>query len=221
MVMEAVMILLGEKIDWPSIKIVLGNVGEFMSRLKGYNETMKKTPEAVFNKVRSKYLSKPEFNAKDVSNKSSACGCLCTWVLSCCKYQIVLKMVGPKQAKLDEVSVILKKAKGELAEKMVVVNEAKDIVAKLEANCQLLNDDKERLEADINRSAGRMGRAEKLVVLLADEGVRWKESVEQMTEDIHKLVGNVFLSCACISYFGAFTGVYRNALVEEWVKGCL
>jgi hypothetical protein len=43
-----------------------------------------------------------------------------------------------------------------------------------------------------------MGRAEKLVVLLADEGVRWKETVENLGIEIEQLVGNVFLSCACI-----------------------
>ena len=43
-----------------------------------------------------------------------------------------------------------------------------------------------------------MGRAEKLVVLLADEAVRWKETVESLDQDIYELVGNVFLSCACI-----------------------
>lgn len=60
------------------------------------------------------------------------------------------------------------------------------------------------------RDSGRMGRAEKLVILLADEGVRWAETVATQEIEIAKLVGNVFLSCACISYFGAFTGVYRK-----------
>ena len=54
-----------------------------------------------------------------------------------------------------------------------------------------------------------MARAEKLVVLLADEGVRWKETVATLEVEIENLVGDVFLSCACISYFGGFTGGYR------------
>jgi dynein heavy chain len=62
----------------------------------------------------------------------------------------------------------------------------------------------------MDRSSKRMARAEKLVVLLADEGVRWKETVEVISEQIERLVGNVFLSCACISYFGAFTGTFRE-----------
>jgi dynein heavy chain len=65
-----------------------------------------------------------------------------------------------------------------------------------------------------------MGRAEKLVVLLADEAIRWKETVEVLDVDIQDLVGNVFLSCACISYFGAFTGVYRKDLTDMWTEQC-
>jgi len=69
-------------------------------------------------------------------------------------------------------------------------------------------------------SAKRMGRAEKLVVLLKDEGIRWAETVEIMKVQIDELVGNVFLSAACISYYGAFTGKYREELVDLWVKKC-
>jgi len=35
------------------------------------------------------------------------------------------------------------------------------------------------------------------------------------------LVGNVFLSAACISYYGAFTGIYREELVTKWVTKCI
>jgi dynein heavy chain len=31
----------------------------------------------------------------------------------------------------------------------------------------------------------------------------------------------VFLSCACISYFGAFTGIYRRKLVSKWIERAL
>lgn len=66
----------------------------------------------------------------------------------------------------------------------------------------------------MKQSSGRMSRAEKLVVLLADEGVRWKETVASLDIQIQNLVGDVFLSCACISYFGGFTGTYRGILTE-------
>lgn len=84
-----------------------------------------------------------------------------------------------------------------------------------------MRDEKESLENEMDRSTKRMGRAEKLVVLLKDEGVRWAEVVEVIGGQIDRLVGDVFLSCACISYYGAFTGDYRTKLVKAWEEGCL
>ena len=43
-------------------------------------------------------------------------------------------------------------------------------------------DEKEELENNMNTSNLRMGRAEKLVVLLKDEGIRWKATVEIIGE---------------------------------------
>ncbi len=63
---------------------------------------------------------------------------------------------------------------------MEEVNKVKDAVAKLEADCMAMQNEKERLESDMDRSSKRMARAEKLVVLLADEGVRWKDTVENI-----------------------------------------
>lgn len=62
----------------------------------------------------------------------------------------------------------------------------------------------------MERCEKRMGRAEKLLVLLKDEGIRWKETVIKMDLEIEKLVGNVFIAAGCISYYGAFTGEYRE-----------
>jgi len=81
-----------------------------------------------------------------------------------------------------------------------------------------MNDEKESLEFNMNRDENRMIRANKLVVLLKDEGIRWKESVDTIGGDIERLIGNVFLSCACISYFGPFTGTYREVMVADWVE---
>jgi len=219
MVMEAVMILLGEKIEWKVIQGVLSDVGGFITRLLTYD--VSKTPESVLAKVRKNYLALPEFDPADVGKKSMAAKTLCIWCLSVSKFQIVIKKVEPKKKKFEEVQSVLATAQRELAQKMAEVKKVTDAVAKLEADCQAMQNEKERLEAEMEKSSKRMGRAEKLVVLLADEGVRWKDTVENIQLEIEQLVGNVFLSCACISYTGAFTGVYRQRMVSKWVEQCL
>jgi dynein heavy chain len=219
MVMEACMILISEKTDWNSVKSVLGNPGEFMQRLMTYD--VSKTSEKILEKVRKQYLSRPEFDPKIIEKASVAAKVICIWCGAVSKFQIVIKKVEPKKKKYEEVQSILATAQAELAQKMAEVNKVKDAVAKLEAECLAMQNEKERLEFEQDRCNKRMGRAEKLVVLLADEGVRWKETVENLGVEIEQLVGNVFLSCACISYTGAFTGVYRIQMVSKWVEQCL
>jgi dynein heavy chain len=47
--------------------------------------------------------------------------------------------------------------------------------------------------------------------------VRWKETADSIGSRRDLLIGDVFLCAACISYYGAFSGPYRNALVSSWV----
>ena len=37
---------------------------------------------------------------------------------------------------------------------------------------------------------------------------------------IGNVVGDVFVSAACVAYYGAFTSVYRHELVENWTQRC-
>lgn len=63
------------------------------------------------------------------------------------------------------------------------------------------------LQVDLTRK--RLERAGKLTSGLADEGVRWQATADQLQTQTELLVGDVFLSAACIAYYGAFTGSYR------------
>ena len=58
-------------------------------------------------------------------------------------------------------------------------------------------------------------------MLLKDEGIRWDATVKTLNQQIEQLVGDVFLSCACISYFGGFSGAYRTQLTETWTHECV
>lgn len=41
-----------------------------------------------------------------------------------------------------------------------------------------------------------------------------------MQESIDLLVGDVFLGAACIAYYGAFPGSFRQELLVGWVEQC-
>lgn len=218
-IMAGCMTLMGEKSDWKSVQKVLGNVNEFLNRLK--NMDPEQVKEKTWKKVRDTYLKDPKFNYENAKAISSAAAAITKWATALSEYAIVIKDVAPKKAKHAEVKAILDKAEAELKTKLDEVAKVKAQVAELEATTQKMRDDKEALETDMDRSTKRMARAEKLVVLLKDEGVRWAETVKEVAEVIERLVGDVFLSCACISYYGAFTGDYRAKLVSLWEQGCI
>jgi hypothetical protein len=62
--MECVMVLLGESKDWASIKKVLSDVNGFLNRLKKYD--VETTTEKVWKKARDGYISKSNFDPKDI-----------------------------------------------------------------------------------------------------------------------------------------------------------
>lgn len=55
---------------------------------------------------------------------------------------------------------------------------------------------------------------------MKNEHGRWKESVAVLDEKIIKLSGDVFIASAGVSYYGPFTGVYRDRLVDKWIQYC-
>ena len=64
----------------------------------------------------------------------------------------------------------------------------------------------------------QLGRAETLVVGLADEAKRWSETVKVLQVDEINLVGNMILAAGYVSYVGPFTSKYRNILLKRWMK---
>lgn len=216
-VMQAVMVLLGQPKDWKSVKTYIMDTGGFLNQLLGFSKKIESVKDKTWKKVREEYLEKPEFNPAEVQKVNQAAANIAIWARACSKYAEVVKKVAPKKAKLAEVQKIVSEAEAKLSVKLAEVKKVKDQVAKLEADCKQMQDEKEALELEMETSRSRMARAEKLVVLLKDEGVRWADTVEVIKIQIEKLVGNVFISCACISYFGGFTGTYRVDLVNQWV----
>ena len=79
---------------------------------------------------------------------------------------------------------------------------------------------KDRLESEIELCRQKLVRAEKLVGLLDSEHGRWQENIQILDGRIKQLVGDVFVSAACVSYYGPFTGVFREKLVAKWVAQC-
>ena len=217
MVMEAVCILLEEKPDWPTAKVVLGQM-DFVEKLQKYNKD--NIPDSILRKLKT-YVNRDEFEPEFVGSKALAAKSLCMWCLAMSKYSEVIKVVKPKREKVKAMNAKLEADVARLREKQNELQAVEDKVNRLRQECDDTQEKVAQLESDIKTTQLRLERAEQLIELLADEGVRWEATLEELTKSSEKILGNVFLSAASISYLGPFTGAYRAELSSLWTTRCL
>jgi dynein heavy chain len=107
-VMKAIMILLGGKTDWKEIKKYISDVNGFLKELMTFN--VEKVKDKTWEKVRKDYINSPNFEPSRVKSVNIAAASLCVWAIACSRYAEVTKKVGPKKARLAEVTSVLKEA---------------------------------------------------------------------------------------------------------------
>lgn len=212
-VMNAVCLLLNEKQSWDAAKKVLSD-SYFLDRLKSYDKD--NIPAATLKKL-SKCVADPGMSVEVVSKVSKAATSLCMWVHAMDVYSKVAKEVGPKRENLERMNKILADANAVLQQKQAELRQVSENVAKLEKQCKDTLDEKDKLASDAAITEKRLVRAEKLISGLSVEGARWKESVAFLSESILALIGDTFLAAACISYYGPFTGGFRQRIVDQWL----
>jgi dynein heavy chain len=212
-VLEAVCILLKQKPDWDTAKKVMTD-SQFMSKLQKYDKD--NIEPKIIARMKRDYLQHPDFQLDNVKKVSKAATSLCMWGHAMVVYDEVAKEVGPKKEKVKEMNEVLAAANATLKEKQDDLQKVLDRVANLKRTCDETVAEKQRLADESDKTVQRLSRAEKLTVGLADEFVRWKDGVEKLKVAENKLIGDTFLAAAGISYYGPFTGVYRNELMESW-----
>ncbi|KAJ3207853.1 Dynein heavy chain 6, axonemal [Entophlyctis luteolus] len=216
MVMEAICILFKMKPDWENSKKLLGDP-QFMKKMADYDKD--NIPEAIQKKIK-KYIENPAFTPEAIERVSKACKSIGMWVIAMDIYARVFKEVAPKRKKLEEAQETLETTKAALAAKASALKEVEDQLSKLKETYENSIRSKKMLADKMEETTVRMARAGKLTLALADEQVRWTESVASMNFLIDQLVGNIFLCAASVAYYGAFTSQYRQELVQEWAKQC-
>ncbi|XP_076873752.1 dynein axonemal heavy chain 6 isoform X2 [Brachyhypopomus gauderio] len=215
-VMEAVCLLLNSKTDWASAKQVLGD-SNFLKKLMDYDKDNIR-PQVLQRLQR--YIQNPDFVPEKVEKVSRACRSMCMWVRAMDLYSRVLKEVGPKRQKLAAAQAELDATMATLMEKQAKLQEVESQIKVLQEQFDSSVGEKETLAQSMALTEARLVRSGKLTAALADEQVRWQDSVVLLEQDIHNVIGNVFIAAACVAYCGAFTSHYRQLLIDQWILRC-
>ncbi|XP_058497468.1 dynein axonemal heavy chain 1 [Solea solea] len=207
----------GTKIDdyWDSGKGLLQDPGKFLDSLFNYDKD--NIPDNVISLIQP-YIDNEEFQPASIAKVSKACTSICQWVRAMHVYHFVAKGVEPKRQALQEAQEDLAGTQRILDDAKAKLAEVEGGVATLQAKYLDCKAKKDELDHKYQLCEARLIRADKLIGGLADEKVRWKETVQHLDYMIDNVTGDVLLSAAYIAYLGPFTGEYRIAMADEWLN---
>eukprot|EP01135_Chromosphaera_perkinsii_P010177 Nk52_evm43s2039 gene=Nk52_evmTU43s2039 len=166
----------------------------------------------------SPYLEMEDFSAANAKKVCGDVAGLASWVICMREYYSINKKVLPLKAQLAIAEVKLNAAlsdlgiaQGKLDAKQAILDECK---AKYDAAMK----EKQDLQDDADSCKRKMTAATQLISGLAGEKTRWTQQSKEFAATIGRLVGDVAIACAFVSYAGPFNQQFRDILVQKWTK---
>ncbi|XP_043248669.1 dynein axonemal heavy chain 6 [Colletes gigas] len=215
-VMEAVNLLLGEKTDWPTAKLVLGDM-RFLDRLIAYPKD--DISDKLLQKLQE-YVKHPEFRPDLVARQSKACRSLCIWVRAMDGYAKIYRVVEPKRQRLNLAEEELRAIEEVLALKQQELAALESKIEDLQKQYDVAVNNLNKLESEMELVEARLNRSGRLTSALVDERIRWEEMTRGFDNQMINLTGDTLVAAGALAYLGAFTNEYREELVQIWLSSC-
>lgn len=84
----------------------------------------------------------------------------------------------------------------------------------LQDKFQEVMDDKASAEAEAAKCASKLDMANRLIAALGSESTRWANAITMLEDNLVKIIGDVLLASAFVSYVGPFNKKFRNLIME-------
>ena len=137
------------------------------------------------------------------------------WMVQIEKFSYLTKNIKPKRLalkrqedKLNVATAKLNKAEAQLHEITVKCQE-------LDSNFKKNNDEKIELEEQARKQKKSIDQANRLINSLTDERDRWNKGANELAYKKKRLIGNVGLATAFISYCGPFNAEFRDLIARD------
>ena len=207
---------LPKNLDWASIKkeilskadVLIKNLQRFPNEVAAGN-----VPEQNFKEI-SKYLADPNFNEKTILQKSSAAASMFVFVQNMVAYYEAMREMIPKQNMLKEAQVTLENKVKELQEVEELVADLNAKLAIKQRELDAATAEKESAQALADACNKKLSLARRLVSALDSEEKRWGTSIEDLTQKLGVLAGDILISAAFISYAGPFSKLFRHQIIQ-------
>merc|ERR1711935_711594 len=159
--------------------------------------------------------------AENSKNASGAIAAIREWMVQIESFSVNTKVIKPKRIALRQSMAKLEAALSQLGEAVAQLDVIKAKCGDLDTTFRKTNNEKNEIEEQARKSKKQIDQANRLINGLSDERERWDKGANELSEKKRKLIGNVGLSTAFISYCGPFNAEFRDVIANERLIGDL
>jgi len=202
---------------WKTALVTMAKPDYLMLALNSLKELIDKQQlkDSNFKAIRS-IVEDETFTKENIAGKSSCAAALCDFIKNIVAYYDVVESVEPKRNAVREAQAQLDAAN---AKKAIVDAEVAELNARL-ALLMIAYDkamsEKQQAMDEAAKCERKLDLANRLVSSLGSELGRWQQSIEDLTEYIKVIIGDVLLASAFVSYVGPFNKPFRIKIMTAF-----
>ena len=168
-------------------------------------------------------LMQPYFDFPNYTEEAARIACgnvagLLKWTKAMAEFYLVNKDVLPLKADLAVKQAQSMKATQELQELEDALALKELELKAAEHEFDLANDALQLVKDDAALLQSKLDAAHAMITGLADERLRWTEQVDQFSDEIRRLIGDVLILTGFLSYTGPFNQEFRSLLQKNWQR---
>eukprot|EP00698_Gefionella_okellyi_P008566 TRINITY_DN2129_c0_g2_i1.p1 TRINITY_DN2129_c0_g2~~TRINITY_DN2129_c0_g2_i1.p1 ORF type:complete len:4490 (+),score=1324.74 TRINITY_DN2129_c0_g2_i1:457-13926(+) len=161
------------------------------------------------------YLEMSDFNSQAAAKSCGNVSGLCTWIQAMDEYHWIYVNVEPKKAKLRLAETELRVATKNLQAAQMELDAKQAELDAMQAKYDEAMRQKQALQDDAELTKKRLDAAEALINGLTGERERWTQQSKEFENETKRLIGDVAVAAAFLSYAGSFNQDFRSLLFRE------